>query len=73
MALNPYEMRWEFLQNAQTRLEQELENKKERWYALKDTLDAEGKSIKEPFPSYPTSDEIHAVAEEMRIFVENAA
>ena len=71
MALNPYEMRWEFLQNAQARLETQLEHNKERWFALKEQLESEGKQIDEPFPTYPSADEINAVAEEMRNFVEN--
>jgi len=71
MAMNPYEMRWEFLQNAQSRLESQLEHNKEKWFALKEQLETEGKQITEQFPTYPSAKEIHSVAEEMRRFVEN--
>ena len=71
MAMNPYEMRWDFLREAQSRLENKLEIDKEAWYQKKEILDTAGQTIDEPFPSYPTAKEIHAVAEEMRTFVEN--
>lgn len=70
MAMNPYEMRWDFLREAQSRLENKLEVDKEAWYQRKELLDAAGQTITEPFPSYPTAKDIHAVAEEMRTFVE---
>ena len=70
MALNPYEMRWDFLREAQSRLENKLELDKEAWYQRKEILDSAGQIIEEPFPTYPTADAIHAVAEEMRVFVE---
>ena len=31
MAMNPYEMRWDYLQTAQTRLENKLKNDIESW------------------------------------------
>ena len=71
MAMHPYEMRGDFLREAQSRLENKLEIDKESWYQKKEILDAAGQTIDEPFPSYPTAKEIHAVAEEMRTFVEN--
>jgi len=70
MAMNPFEMRWDFLREAQSRLENKLELDKESWYQRKEILDAAGQVIDEPFPDYPTAKEIHAVAEEMRSFVE---
>ena len=70
MAMNPYEMRWDFLREAQSRLENKLEIDKESWYQKKEILDQVGSRIDDPFPSYPTAQEIHAVAEEMRAFVE---
>ena len=71
MAMNPYEMRYDFLREAQNRLQNKLEIDKEAWYQKKEILDSAGQIIEEPFPSYPTAKEIHAVAEEMRTFVEN--
>ena len=70
MAMNPFEMRWDFLREAQSRLENKLELDKESWYQKKEILDAAGQVIEEAFPQYPTAQEIHAVAEEMRSFVE---
>lgn len=70
MAMNPFEMRWDFLREAQSRLENKLELDKESWYQKKEILDAAGQVIEESFPQYPTAKEIHAVAEEMRAFVE---
>ena len=71
MAMNPYEMRWDFLREAQARLESKLELDKESWYQRKELLENAGQVITDPFPTYPTATEIHAVAEEMRAFVEN--
>ena len=73
MALNPYEMRWDFLREAQSRLENKLEIDKEAWYQKKELLENAGQVIEDPFPSYPTSDVIHATAEEMRAFVERSS
>tara|TARA_R100000231_G_scaffold75059_1_gene58541 strand:- start:339 stop:608 length:270 start_codon:yes stop_codon:yes gene_type:complete len=75
MAMNPYEMRWDYLQTAQTRLENKLKNDIESWTQKKYLLEEKGelKDFSDPFPEYPTAEEIHAVAEEMRIFVENGA
>ncbi len=70
MAMNPYEMRWDFLREAQSRLESKLELDKEAWYQRKELLENAGSVIVDPFPAYPTAEEIHAVAEEMRCFVE---
>ena len=66
MAMNPYEMRWDYLQTAQTRLENKLANDISKWDALKELGIDPGE-----YPEYPTAKEIHAVAEDMRIFVEN--
>ena len=66
MAMNQYEMRWDYLQTAQTRLENKLANDISKWDALKEAGIDPGE-----YPEYPTSKEIHAVAEDMRIFVEN--
>ena len=73
MAMNPYEMRWDYLQTAQSRLENKLENDIAAWEHKKWIAEETGelKEFKEPFPAYPSADEIHAVAEEMRNFVEN--
>ena len=73
MAMNPYEMRWDYLQTAQTRLENKLKNDIESWTKKKYLLEEKGelKNFTDPFPEYPTAEEIHTVAEEMRIFVEN--
>ena len=71
MAMNPYEMRWDFLREAQSRLESKLELDKESWYQRKELLENAGQVITDPFPTYPTATEIHVVAEEMRAFVEN--
>ena len=73
MAMNPYEMRWDYLQTAQTRLEYKLENLIKAWEYKRTSAEETGelKDFKEPFPSYPSAEEIHAVAEEMRSFVEN--
>lgn len=71
MAMNPYEMRWEFLQQAQTRLESQLTHNVERWVQMKELHESKGIPMDMPYPSYPTAEEIHAVAEEMRRFVEN--
>ena len=38
MAMNPYEMRWDFLREAQQRLENKLEVDKEAWYQRKEML-----------------------------------
>jgi enoyl reductase-like protein len=73
MAMNPYEMRWDFLREAQQRLENKLEVDKEAWYQRKEMLENAGQVIEDPFPSYPTSDVIHATAEEMRAFVERSS
>ena len=75
MAMNPYEMRWDYLQTAQSRLENKLENDIKDWEHKKWIAEETGelKDFKEPFPTYPTANEIHAVAEEMRIFVEKAS
>ena len=66
MAMNPYEMRWDYLQTAQSRLENKLSNDVSKWDALKEAGIEPG-----PYPEYPTAKDIHAVAEEMRKFVEN--
>tara|TARA_B100001113_G_scaffold200034_1_gene163879 strand:+ start:366 stop:611 length:246 start_codon:yes stop_codon:yes gene_type:complete len=66
MAMNPYEMRWDYLQTAQTRLENKLANDISKWDALKEAGEDPGQ-----YPEYPTAKEIHAVAEDMRKFVEN--
>tara|TARA_B100001939_G_C16793090_1_gene552224 strand:- start:49 stop:258 length:210 start_codon:yes stop_codon:yes gene_type:complete len=66
MAMNPYEMRWEFLQKAQERLEYQLNHNVSRWSEMKELGQDPG-----PYPEYPTAQQIHAVAEEMRAFVEN--
>ena len=73
MALNPYEMRWDYLQTAQSRLENKLKNDIDAWEHKKWIAEETGelKVFQEPFPSYPTAKEIHAVAEDMRKFVEN--
>ena len=73
MAMNPYEMRWDYLQTAQSRLENKLENDIKDWEHKKWIAEETGelKDFIEPFPSYPSANEIHAVAEEMRNFVEN--
>ena len=73
MAMNPYEMRWDFLREAQQRLENKLEVDKEAWYRRKEMLENAGQVIEDPFPTYPTAAEIHATAEEMRSFVERTA
>ena len=73
MAMNPYEMRWDFLREAQQRLENKLEVDKEAWYQRKEMLENAGQVIDDPFPTYPTAAEIHATAEEMRSFVERSA
>jgi len=73
MAMNPYEMRWDFLREAQQRLENKLEVDKESWYQRKEMLENAGQIIEDPFPTYPTAAEIHATAEEMRSFVERTA
>jgi len=64
--MNPYEMRWEFLQKAQERLEYQLNHNVSRWSEMKELGQDPG-----PYPEYPTAQQIHAVAEEMRAFVEN--
>tara|TARA_B100001996_G_C18574793_1_gene559892 strand:- start:664 stop:894 length:231 start_codon:yes stop_codon:yes gene_type:complete len=73
MAMNPYEMRWDYLQTAQTRLESKLANDIAAWEYKRSSAEDTGelKEFAEPFPEYPSADEIHAVAEEMRKFVEN--
>ena len=71
MAMNPYEMRWDFLREAQTRLENKLENDIQKWHETKETVNSPDKVP--PFPEYPSAEEIHAVAEQMRKFVENGA
>jgi len=71
MAMNPYEMRWDFLREAQTRLENKLENDIQKWHESKETVNCPDDVP--PFPEYPTAEEIHAVAEQMRTFVENGA
>ena len=71
MAMNPYEMRWDFLREAQTRLENKLENDIQKWHETKETVNSPDKVP--PFPEYPSAEEIHNVAEQMRKFVENGA
>ena len=73
MAMNPYEMRWDYLQTAQTRLESKLANDIAAWEYKRSSAEDTGelKEFTEPFPEYPSADEIHAVAEETRKFVEN--
>ena len=66
MAMNPYEMRWDFLRESQLRLENKLANDISKWDAAKELGVDPG-----PYPEYPTAKDIHAVAEEMRKFVEN--
>lgn len=66
MAMNPYEMRWEFLQQAQMRLEAQLAHDVSKWSETKELGLDPG-----PYPEYPSAKQIHAVAEEMRAFVEN--
>tara|TARA_B100000530_G_scaffold336500_1_gene291399 strand:- start:306 stop:533 length:228 start_codon:yes stop_codon:yes gene_type:complete len=71
--MNPYEMRWDFLREAQSRLESKLSSDKEAWYQRKELLENAGQVLDtslDPFPTYPTAEQIHAVAEEMRSFVE---
>ena len=50
MAMNPYEMRWEFLQKAQERLEYQLSHNVSRWSELKEAGQDPG-----PYPEYPTA------------------
>ena len=71
MAMNPYEMRWDFLREAQSRLENKLENDIQKWHELKERI-GHTEEVP-PFPEYPTAEEIHTVAEQMRKFVENGA
>ena len=69
--MNPYEMRWDFLREAQSRLENKLENDIQKWHELKERI-GHTEEVP-PFPEYPTAEEIHTVAEQMRKFVENGA
>ena len=71
MARNPYELRWDFLREAQSRLENKLENDIQKWHELKERI-GHTEEVP-PFPEYPTAEEIHTVAEQMRKFVENGA
>ena len=50
MAMNPYEMRWEFLQKAQERLEYQLSHNVSRWSEMKEAGENPG-----PYPEYPTA------------------
>ncbi len=62
MAMNPYEMRWEFLQKAQERLEYQLSHNVSRWSEMKELGQDPG-----PYPEYPTASQGHAVAEELKL------
>ena len=54
MAMNPYEMRWDFLREAQTRLENKLENDIQKWHETKETVNSPDKVP--PFPEYPSAE-----------------
>jgi|TARA_B100000085_G_scaffold271440_1_gene284886 hypothetical protein len=65
MGFNPYEMRWELFQNAESRLMQRHEAEVNRWQSLQEKGDETG-----PYPEFPTEEEIRTVADDMLSFVE---
>lgn len=65
MARNPYELRWELLQQAENRLINRYQAEENRYNILSDNGEDPGE-----YPKYPTDDDIHALAEEMRSFIE---
>ena len=67
MGFNPYEMRWELFQNAEARLMQRHDAEVNRWQSLQEKGDETG-----PYPSFPSEEEIRAVADDMLSFVEKS-
>jgi|TARA_X000001036_G_scaffold414709_1_gene430193 hypothetical protein len=67
MGFNPYEMRWEVFQNAETRLLNRHEAEVNRWQSLQEKGEETG-----PYPTFPTEVEIKQVADNMLSFVEKA-
>ena len=65
MGFNPYEMRWELFQNAESRLMSRHDAEVNRWQSLQEKGDETG-----PYPSFPSEEEIRAVADDMLSFVE---
>ena len=65
MGFSPYEMRWELFQNAEARLMQRHDAEVNRWQSLQEKGDETG-----PYPSFPSEEEIRAVADDMLSFVE---
>ena len=58
-------MRWELFQNAEARLMQRHDAEVNRWQSLQERGDETG-----PYPSFPSEEEIRAVADDMLSFVE---
>ena len=67
MARNPYELRWELLQQAESRLIHRYSAQENRYNVLLEKGEETGK-----YPEYPSDAEIHALAEEMRSFIERS-
>ncbi len=65
MGFNPYEMRWELFQNAESRLMSRHDAEVNRWQSLQEKGDETG-----PYPSFPSEEEIREVADAMLSFVE---
>ena len=65
MATNPYELRWELFQNAESRLVDRYHAAESRW----DRLTEQGVDAGE-YPTYPTEEEIFELATAMKKFIE---
>jgi hypothetical protein len=65
MARNPYDLRWELLQQAESRLVNRYNAEENRYNILLDKGEDPGN-----YPIYPSDEEIHRLAEEMRSFIE---
>ena len=65
MAFNPYEMRWELFQNAESRLMERHRAEVSRWESLQEMGQVAG-----PYPDFPSEKDIQEVASTMLSFVE---
>lgn len=65
MATNPYELRWELFQNAESRLVNRYHAEADRWNSLTEKGEEAGR-----YPDYPSEEEIFALANQMKQFIE---
>ena len=64
MASNPYELRWELLQQAETRLMNRYQAEETRYSVLVEKGEDPGE-----YPKYPTDYQIHSLAMQMNAFI----